>query len=135
MHKHSILPWITAAALVIVSALPAQTATNGSSGGRRYRIVDLGPLVGPPAMPYAIANTGLAAGAARNDANSPLHAVLWYRGISFDIGQRGLDGPNKMANGLNDSGQAVGSAVAFSSVFPYSWQVSRIRTDRLIEEL
>lgn len=108
--KCTILLRTAVAALIIVPVLPAQSTNNGPSSKRRYTIVNLGPLVGPPAQPSAIANMGLVAGAARSDANSPLHAVLWYRGMSFDIGQRGLGGPNNMASGLNDRGEAVGGA-------------------------
>jgi probable HAF family extracellular repeat protein len=110
MNRCTIALRIAAAALLIVPALPAQTTTSGSSSERRYMIVNLGPLVAPVAQPYAIANMGLVAGAARTDANSSLHAALWYRGIRFDIGQPGFGGPNSAAFGLNDTGEAVGGA-------------------------
>ena len=39
-----------------------------------------------------------------------MHAVLWYKGQKIDIGTLGLGGPNSVAFGVNESGQAVGEA-------------------------
>ena len=110
MKKHSIVMQITAAVLFIVLASPTGALGSGRSRERRYTIKDLGAIVAPPGQPYAIADNGLIAGAARSDTTSPLHAVLWYRGLSLNIGQRGLGGPNNMALGVNDRGEAVGAA-------------------------
>lgn len=88
----------------------SSAATDQAAAQRRYVIVDLGPVVGPPGSPYSVANTGIVAGAARTSENDPLHAVLWLGKLSFDIGKPGLGGPNSMGFGVNDRGDVVGAA-------------------------
>jgi probable HAF family extracellular repeat protein len=42
--------------------------------------------------------------------NGAEHAALWFGGRKLDIGATGLGGPNNMAFGLNNFGEAVGAA-------------------------
>jgi len=74
----------------------------------RYTVTDLG-TVGNALGPNSIANNGLVAGGAATSATMS-HAVLWYKGLKIDIGTTGLGGPNSAAFGVNELGQAVGSA-------------------------
>jgi probable HAF family extracellular repeat protein len=39
-----------------------------------------------------------------------MHAVLWYKTLKIDIGAHGLGGPNSAGFGVNELGQAVGTA-------------------------
>jgi probable HAF family extracellular repeat protein len=63
----------------------------------------------PPGQPYVITSNGLVSGAAAMP-NGTMHAVLWYQGRKMDIGTPGLEGPNSIAFGVNERGQAVGQA-------------------------
>src|ERR1019366_3421912 len=74
----------------------------------RFTVTDLG-AVGQAGQPFVITNNGLVSGAAAFPDNT-LHGVLWYRGRMLDIGTPGLKGPNSMAIGVNQRGQAVGEA-------------------------
>ncbi len=81
-----------------------------------YAVMDLGPLGGPPATPYSIANNELIAGAA-GTADNKSHAEIWFLGLKFDLGTPGLGGFNSLANAVNDKGQVVGGA---QTTFPNS---------------
>src|SRR5262245_64938678 len=74
----------------------------------RYTVTDLGPVGGPPGSPHVITNNGLVGGAAA--VNTTMHAVLWHKGLKMEIGTPGLGGPNSLAFGVNELGQAVGQA-------------------------
>jgi len=96
----SIVTWIAASSLLAAFAV-AQTP--------RYTVTDLGPVGGPPGQPITTTRNGLIAGDAAN-AGGAAHAMLWYRGLKFDISSPGLGGPNSVAFGVNDSGQVAGEA-------------------------
>jgi probable HAF family extracellular repeat protein len=74
-----------------------------------YSVIDLGEVGNPPAQPYFIRNNGLISGAATTPGGA-LHAALWFEGAKFDIGTKGLGGPNNAAFGVNHFGQTVGEA-------------------------
>lgn len=76
---------------------------SGQKPGR-YRVRDLGVLGAAPAQPFFITNSGLVSGAAGMPDGS-LHAVLWARGTTADLGTPGL---NSMSFAVTDSGMAVG---------------------------
>jgi probable HAF family extracellular repeat protein len=72
-----------------------------------YTVTDLGPVgIG---QPYFLTNNSIASGAASNPDGTD-HAVLWYKGLKTDLGTPGLGGPNSVAFGANERGQAVGEA-------------------------
>jgi len=79
----------------------------------RFTVTDLG-AVGPAGQPFVITNNGLVSGAAAFP-DKTLHGVLWHKGRKLDIGTPGLKGPNSMAIGVNQWGQAVGEAQTLSS--------------------
>ena len=95
----SIVTLIGAASLLAALAIAQPT---------QYTVTDLGPVGGPPGLPYVITNNGLVGGAAA--VNTAMHAVLWHKGLKMDIGTPGLGGPNSAAFGVNERGQAVGQA-------------------------
>lgn len=71
-----------------------------------YTVTDLGPATSPFSQSAFVNNNGFVAGnATAMDGTS--HSLLWYEGISGDIG--GLGGPNSGAGGVNESGVAIGS--------------------------
>jgi probable HAF family extracellular repeat protein len=102
-EQHMIYRQMLICALGAVSVLAAAEAESP-----RYTVKDLGPVGGPPGQPYFIANNGLAAGGAA--VETVMHAALWYKGLKTDIGKGGLGGPNSLAFGVNERGQAVGEA-------------------------
>jgi probable HAF family extracellular repeat protein len=76
----------------------------------RYTVTDLGAVGNTlNGDQYVITNNGLVSGSAAI-SSTIVHAVLWYKGLKFDIGTRGLGGPNSAAFGVNEWGQAVGQA-------------------------
>lgn len=79
-----------------------------------YNITDLGvytPAGGAfPGGGLFIANDGFISGTAVTPDGSRSNAVLWYKEREFDIGTRGLGGPNSAGYGVNEFGQAVGQA-------------------------
>jgi probable HAF family extracellular repeat protein len=74
-----------------------------------YTLTDLGPTGNPFSEPNYVNNNGFVAGLATVTGGAQ-HAMLWYEGISGDIGVPGLGGPNSGAGGVNESGQAMGGA-------------------------
>jgi probable HAF family extracellular repeat protein len=97
--------------LAFMLATPASYAQSASSGPGvpHYTVTDLGLVGGPPGQPFVIRNSGLIAGSIAA-ANQALHAVLWYQGAKYDIGQSGLGGPNNLAFGVNEVADTVGQA-------------------------
>jgi probable HAF family extracellular repeat protein len=79
----------------------------------RFTVTDLG-AVGPTGQPFLLTNNDLVSGAVVFPDNT-LHGVLWYKGRRLDISTPGLKGPNSMAIGVNQLGQAVGEAQTRSS--------------------
>jgi hypothetical protein len=78
----------------------------------RYTITDLGTLPGGTlSQAFFVGNNGLVTGLA-TVAEGTQHAVLWYKGRIIDISQPGLGGPNSLAIGVNESGQALVQAEA-----------------------
>jgi probable HAF family extracellular repeat protein len=74
-----------------------------------YTITDLGAASSPfSAANFVNRNGFVAIGAVGADGNQ--HSILWYQGVSGDIG--GLGGPNSGAGGVNNSGLAMGGANA-----------------------
>src|SRR5579863_7427735 len=92
------------AAVTIPARLPAQ------SGG--YNVIDLGPSDNPFSIPAFVNNSGLVKGSDTvfEGAVPRSHAVLWYKGMVWDIKQisdilqPGLLGPNSAAGPVNQSG-------------------------------
>jgi probable HAF family extracellular repeat protein len=110
------VPGIVAMILFAVFALPVETFAqqssnthDGNSGTTHYTIVDLGLVGAPPGQPYMISNNALVAGAVATQDGSE-HATLWFKTLRQDIGARGLGGPNSMAFGVDERGEAVGTA-------------------------
>src|ERR1700694_1608630 len=99
----SIVTSIAASSLLAALAIAEPTRSER----QRYTITDLGPVGPTPGQPYFITNNGLVSGAAATP-NGTMHAVLWHRGLKIDIGTTGLGGPNSVAFGVNERGQAVG---------------------------
>jgi hypothetical protein len=92
-----------------IAAACGQSPTSVSASPRpQYAVTDLGLVGGPPAQPFVIRNSGLIAGGAA--AGNAWHAVLWLGQFKLDIGRTGLGGPNSMAFGVSERGQAVGGA-------------------------
>jgi probable HAF family extracellular repeat protein len=94
---------ITAGAVLAAFAL-AQPAKPG------YTVIDLGLAGNSPGAAYAISSNSLVAGGAATTDGTAMHAMLWYRGQTFDLGKAGVGRPNSVANGGNDLGQVVGQA-------------------------
>jgi len=97
-----IVTLITAGSLLAAFAL----AQPGKTG---YTIIDLGP-VGSALGPNLVAGRGLVAGAAATPDGTATHAILWYKGQMFDLGQAGVGRRNSTAWAVNDLGQVVGEA-------------------------
>jgi probable HAF family extracellular repeat protein len=102
------------ATLMIASSLLAAFAL-AQPGNPRYTAIDLGPVGNSPGAPYGIAANGLVAGAAATPDRTAVHAVLSYRGLTFDLGKAGVGRPNSAAFGVNDQGQVVGAADTMST--------------------
>ena len=94
--------------VTLIAAASLLAAVAIAEPAPRYTVTDLGPVGGPPGLPYAITNNGLVGGAAA--VNTAMHAVLWHKGLKMDIGTPGLGGPNSVAFGVNERGQVVGEA-------------------------
>jgi probable HAF family extracellular repeat protein len=92
--------WIAASGLLAALAM-AQTPN--------YTVTDLGPTGNPFSEPAYVNNNGFVAGLATVTGGAQ-HAMLWYEGISGDIGVPGLGGPNSGAGGVNEFGLAMGGA-------------------------
>jgi probable HAF family extracellular repeat protein len=83
----------------------------------RYTVIDLGP-VGPSSsqgQPFTINRRGMVSGEAVlvnpvNRGEWVSQAILWTGTSPRDIGSPGLGGPNSVAFGVNNWGQAVGQA-------------------------
>ncbi len=73
-----------------------------------YTVTDLGPSGNPFSQATYLNNNGFVAGLAT--VNGAQHAMLWYQGISGDIGITGLGGPNSGAFGVTQWGLAMGQA-------------------------
>jgi probable HAF family extracellular repeat protein len=81
----------------------------------RYTVTDLGTLDGGTySEPYSITQIGLISGTA-SPPDGTQHAVLWFRGLNFDISIPGLGGPNSISFSTNDSIQAIGEAETSTS--------------------
>lgn len=104
----SILTTIAAGSMLAVASI-AQTPS--------YTVTDLGPAGNPFSQAAYVNNNGFVAGVAT--VGSAQHAMLWYEGISGDIGTPGLGGPNSGAGGVNESGLAV-VGVETSTKDPYN---------------
>ena len=110
--KPSVLTGLTATALCAVLTVPPRIlAQEENSEHARYKIIDLGPVGGPPGAPSDITENGLIAGAAPT-RESAMHAVLWFNRVKIDIGKPGLGGPRSAGFGINRTGQVVGAAEA-----------------------
>jgi len=103
------------ALLCLLSLRPGRAQQRDSAAPEnaapaRYTVTDLGKLVGGTSSQAFFANNkGLVSGVATlPDATQ--HAVLWQKGLITDIGIPGLGGPNSIAFGDNERGQAVGEA-------------------------
>ena len=93
--------WIAAASFLAAFAL-------AQPGRPSYTIADLGPVGKTPGAALAVSTSGLVAGAAAD--GTAMHAMLWYKGQTFDLGKAGVGRPNSVANGANNRGQVVGQA-------------------------
>src|SRR5947209_3999765 len=108
--RSTILTWATGTAL-LVTAMPAQMiAQQAKPEHVRYVVTDLGTLhAGTFSEAFIVNSNGLVSGTA-NRPDGTWNGALWYRGLSIDIGARGLGGQNSQAFGVNDRAQAVGQA-------------------------
>lgn len=132
----------TIVASIAVSSLFAALAIPADAPPQ-YTVADLGPVGGSPGQPYGISNDGLVVGAAAASATI-MHAVLGQKGRLSDIGTPGLGGPNSAGFGVNESGQAVGTAEtstpneedfcgfnaygfpSFTACLPFVWQFGQM---------
>jgi probable HAF family extracellular repeat protein len=90
-------------------------AQEQKSKPARYTVTDLGTLDGGTySEPYSITQIGLISGTA-SPPDGTQHAVLWFRGLSFDIGNPGLGGPDSIAFSSNDWIQTIGEAETSTS--------------------
>ena len=90
------MKWILISSVSLLTSLAmAQTVrpTDSRLKQQHYTITDLGPIGNQPGQPYSIDGPGLMSGGAASSSTT-MHAVLWYRGIEFDISAPGLGGPN-----------------------------------------
>jgi probable HAF family extracellular repeat protein len=79
-------------------------------GRPSYTITDLGPVGKTLGTAFAVSGNGLVAGAAATPDGTAMHAVLWYKGQTFELGKAGVGRPNSAALGVNNRGQVVGQA-------------------------
>lgn len=93
--------------ILYLAGASALFAVLGCAQTPSYTVIDLGPASSPySAVDFVNRNGFVAIGAVEADGN--WHSILWYEGISGDIG--GLGGPNSGAGGVNNSGLAMGGA-------------------------
>ena len=106
------------ATITLLSALALGSTFSGAQESAaapqpsaiRYTVKDLGTLKGGAfSQATFVNNFGLAVGLSAT-ADGTQHAFLDYKGLKFDIGKRGLGGPNNGAFGVNDWGQVSGQA-------------------------
>lgn len=96
--------------LALAACAGSAWAQEKKSEPLHYKVTDLGTLDGGTySEPYFITHIGLVSGTA-SPADGTQHAVLWFGGLNFDIGNPGLGGPNSIAFGTNDRIQAIGEA-------------------------
>jgi len=88
---------------IAVSSLIAAHAIAQTPG---YTLLDLGPAGNSFSQATYLNNNGFVAGLAT--VSGAQHAMLWYQGISGDIGIPGLGGPNSGAFGVTQWGLAMG---------------------------
>ena len=94
---------IAAGSLLAAFAL----AQRGNPG---YTVIDLGGVGNvPPGQQFFISANGLIAGASSPDGTG-MHATVWYKGQSIDLGKAGVGRPNSAVFGVNERGQVVGQA-------------------------
>jgi probable HAF family extracellular repeat protein len=97
------------ATLIATGSLLAAFAP-AQPGKRGYTVIDLGLVGNAPGSPYMVAANGLIAGAAATPDGAAMHAMLWYRGQTLDLGKAGVGRLNSAGFGVNDRGQVVGAA-------------------------
>ncbi len=115
--KTTLLNSIWAVSLLAAVAMPIRLAAQEQSAAQeqmpepaRYTITDLGTLDGGTfSQPFFINRNGMVSGSA-SLPDGTQNAVLWLNGQMKDIGAPGLGGPNSIAFGDNERGQAVGEA-------------------------
>ena len=95
--------------LTLIFATGLSAAIASAQSPRHFTVTDLGPVGGPPGQPYVITDNGPISGAAAA-VDGAMRAVLWNKGVKMDIATPGLGGPNSMALGVNEKGQAIGAA-------------------------
>ncbi len=102
MQKHllKILMAVSALAMLAMAPCTASAAT--------YAITDLGS-----GAAYAINENGQVAGTRMIQGYTSNHAVIWNNGVFTDLGT--LDGDCSLAYGINNLGQAVGTAMTGST--------------------
>jgi probable HAF family extracellular repeat protein len=96
-------------------AVCAGSAWAQENNSGHYTVTDLGTLDGGTfSEPYFITPIGLVSGTASLPDGTE-HAIVWFRGLSMDIGTPGLKGPNSIAFSTNDWIQAIGEAETSTS--------------------
>ena len=113
----TLLKWIATMSLFTSLAMPVgvvaqvRSATEDQTPkATLYTISDLGTLGGGAfSQPFFISRNGIVSGSASLPGGTQ-NAVLWHKGRMKDIGTVGLGGPNSIAFGDDESGQAVGEA-------------------------
>ncbi len=106
---------IVSVGLAFAACAGSAWAQEKKSEPLHYTVTDLGTLDGGTySEPYFITHIGLVSGTA-SVPDGTQHAVLWFRGLNFDIGSPGLGGPNSIAFSTNDWIQAIGEAETSTS--------------------
>lgn len=106
---------IACVGLALAACAGSAWAQEKKSASPHYTVTDLGTLDGGTySEPYFITHIGLVSGTA-SVPDGTQHAVLWFRGLNFDIGNPGLGGPNSIAFSTNDWIQAIGEAETSTS--------------------
>ena len=81
----------------------------------RYTVKDLGALKGGTFSQATFLNNGGLVTGISTVADGTQHAILWYKGLKFDIGKPGIGGPNSGAFGVNVWGQVAGQVETSAS--------------------
>ena len=109
----SMVTVILLAALAVPIPIAAQAEQPQSTALPHYKVIDLGTLPGGNfSQPFVVNNNGVVSGSSNRPDNTQ-HATLWHRKRLIEL--ETLGGPNSIAFGVNERGQAVGEAETSTS--------------------